>query len=102
MFQRARWISWCSSMKCDGIATQRNRHGSNRSVINSNHESGTYPALLRLQQRKWIKAEWGISRDGSTRQFYSLSKLGQQKIATKTENWERVATTMARFLTHSS
>jgi len=57
-----------------------------------------YPALLRLQQRKWIKAAWGISETGRRAKFYSLSKLGRQKIETETENWERVATTMARFL----
>jgi PadR family transcriptional regulator, regulatory protein PadR len=61
-----------------------------------------YPALLRLQQRKWIKAEWGTSETGRRAKFYSLSKLGRQKIETETENWERVATTMARFLAPSS
>ena len=61
-----------------------------------------YPALLRLQQRKWIKAEWGVSETGRRAKFYSLSKLGRQKIETETENWERVATTMARFLAPSS
>ena len=61
-----------------------------------------YPALLRLQQRKWIKAQWGVSETGRRAKFYSLSKLGRQKIETETENWERVATTMARFLAPSS
>jgi PadR family transcriptional regulator PadR len=61
-----------------------------------------YPALLRLQQRKWIKAEWGISETGRRAKFYSLTKLGRQKIATETENWERISTTMARFLAPSN
>jgi PadR family transcriptional regulator, regulatory protein PadR len=61
-----------------------------------------YPALLRLQQRNWIKAQWGISETGRRAKFYSLSKLGRQKIETETENWQRVATTMARFLAPSS
>ncbi|MGA3227996.1 MAG: PadR family transcriptional regulator [Acidobacteriaceae bacterium] len=61
-----------------------------------------YPALLRLQQRKWIKAEWGISETGRRAKFYSLTKLGRQKIATETENWERISTTMARFLAPST
>jgi len=73
----------------------------------SNHtvmmNQGTiYPALLRLQQRNWIKAEWGVSEAGRRAKFYSLSKLGRQKIATATENWERVAAIMARFLAPSS
>lgn len=61
-----------------------------------------YPALLRLQQRKWIKADWGISETGRRAKFYSLTKLGRQKIETETENWRRVTTTMARFLAPSS
>ena len=60
-----------------------------------------YPALLRLEQRKWIKAEWGISETGRRAKFYSLSKLGRKQIEMETENWERIAATMARFLTPS-
>ncbi len=60
-----------------------------------------YPALLRLDQRKWIKAEWGTSETGRRAKFYSLSKLGRKQIEMETENWERIAATMARFLTPS-
>jgi PadR family transcriptional regulator, regulatory protein PadR len=60
-----------------------------------------YPALLRLDQRKWIKAEWGTSETGRRAKFYSLSKLGRKQIEMETENWERTAATMARFLTPS-
>jgi PadR family transcriptional regulator PadR len=57
-----------------------------------------YPALLRLQQRGWINAEWGLSENNRRAKYYSLSRLGKRQIATETENWERIATTMARFL----
>jgi len=57
-----------------------------------------YPALLRLQQRGWIKAEWGTSETNRRAKFYSLSRIGRKKIAEVTENWERIAGTMARFL----
>ncbi len=60
-----------------------------------------YPALLRLQQRKWIKAEWGISETGRRAKFYSLSRIGRKQIEMETENWERIAATMARFLAPS-
>jgi PadR family transcriptional regulator, regulatory protein PadR len=60
-----------------------------------------YPALLRLQQRKWIKAEWGISETGRRAKFYSLSRLGRKQIEMETENWERIAAAMARFLAPS-
>ncbi len=57
-----------------------------------------YPALLRLRQRGWIRAEWGTSENGRRARFYALTRAGQAQIAEETENWERVATTMARFL----
>jgi PadR family transcriptional regulator, regulatory protein PadR len=60
-----------------------------------------YPALLRLQQRKWIKAEWGISETGRRAKFYSLCRIGRKQIEMETENWERIAATMARFLAPS-
>lgn len=60
-----------------------------------------YPALLRLQQRGWLKAEWGTSETGRRAKFYSLSRIGRKQIEEETENWERIASTMARFLAPS-
>jgi PadR family transcriptional regulator, regulatory protein PadR len=61
-----------------------------------------YPALLRLEQRGWIKSEWGISETNRRAKFYSLSRIGRQKVEEETENWERIAATMARFLAPSN
>jgi PadR family transcriptional regulator PadR len=61
-----------------------------------------YPALLRLEQRGWIKSEWGLSETNRRARFYSLSRIGRKKIAEETENWERIAATMARFLAPSN
>jgi PadR family transcriptional regulator PadR len=60
-----------------------------------------YPALLRLQQRGWIKAEWGTSDNNRRAKYYSLSRIGKKQIEKETESWERTAATMARFLTTS-
>lgn len=57
-----------------------------------------YPALLRLEQRGWIAAEWGVSETGRRARFYSLTAAGRKEIRQETENWERIAATMARFL----
>ena len=61
-----------------------------------------YPALLRLEQRGWVKSEWGTSETGRRAKFYRLSRSGRKQIEQETENWERVAATMARFLTSST
>ena len=57
-----------------------------------------YPALLRLRQRGWIRAEWGTSENGRRARYYELTRTGKAQIEKETESWERVATTMARFL----
>jgi PadR family transcriptional regulator PadR len=61
-----------------------------------------YPALLRLEQKGWIKSEWGMSETNRRARFYSLSRTGRKQMERATENWERVASTMARFLTQAS
>jgi len=61
-----------------------------------------YPALLRLEQRGWIKSEWGTSESNRRAKFYALSRIGRKQIEKETENWERIAATMARFLAPSN
>jgi len=61
-----------------------------------------YPALLRLEQRGWIKSEWRTSETNRRAKFYLLSRIGGKKIHDATENWERIAATMARFLAPSN
>jgi PadR family transcriptional regulator, regulatory protein PadR len=61
-----------------------------------------YPALLRLEQRKWIKAEWGTSDTGRRAKFYALTRSGRKQIAAEEENWSRIVATMARFLSPSN
>ena len=61
-----------------------------------------YPALLRLEQRGWISSEWGVSDTNRRAKFYSLSRNGRKQIEMETENWERIAATMARFLAPSN
>ncbi|MBB5329209.1 PadR family transcriptional regulator [Tunturiibacter gelidoferens] len=58
-----------------------------------------YPALLRLQQKRWITAEWGTSENNRRAKYYSLSRSGKKQIEREIESWERIAATMARFLT---
>ena len=57
-----------------------------------------YPALLRLEQRRWIRSEWGTSDTGRKVKFYSLTRIGLKQVAAEEENWSRIVSTMARFL----
>lgn len=66
------------------------------------NQSTIYPVLLRLEQRGWIKGEWGLSEANRRARFYSLSRLGRKQIERETKNWERIAATMARVLAPSN
>ena len=57
-----------------------------------------YLCLVRLVQKKWIKAEWGTSDNNRKARFYSISKAGQKQLIAETENWERVSGTIGRLL----
>ena len=81
-----------------GIARRIEQVSANALSLN---QGTIYPALLRLQQRGWIKAEWGTSETGRRAKFYSLSRSGRKQIEEETANWERIAATMARFLAPS-
>ena len=39
-----------------------------------------YPALLRLQQRGWISAKWGLSENNRRARFYSLTRAGRKQL----------------------
>jgi len=65
-------------------------------TIRMNH--GTlYPALVRLEQRGWIKSQWGISENNRRARFYSLTAKGKKQLSAQEERWERVAAIVARF-----
>jgi PadR family transcriptional regulator, regulatory protein PadR len=57
-----------------------------------------YPALLRLQQRGWIKSAWGTSENNRKAKFYQLSPAGRRQLAVEAQNWERISGVMARLL----
>jgi PadR family transcriptional regulator PadR len=49
-----------------------------------------YAALVRLQQRGWISAEWGSSDNNRKAKFYSITRAGTKQLATDVAYWERV------------
>ena len=57
-----------------------------------------YLCLVRLMQKKWIRAEWGTSENNRKARFYSISKAGQKQLVAETENWQRVAGVIGRLL----
>src|SRR5258708_38619323 len=57
-----------------------------------------YPALLRLEQRGWIRSEWGVSDNNRKAKYYALTKTGRKQLLAETESWERMTALMTRLL----
>jgi PadR family transcriptional regulator len=57
-----------------------------------------YPALLRLEQRGWIKSAWGTSENNRRARFYSITASGRRQLAAETELWERTVAMVKRML----
>jgi transcriptional regulator len=57
-----------------------------------------YPALLRLEQRGWVRSEWGTSESNRRAKFYELTRAGRRQVERESQDWERTVALMARFL----
>jgi len=54
-------------------------------------DGSLYPALHKLEQEGWIKAQWKTSELGRRAKFYSLTRLGRRHLAKEAANWERLS-----------
>lgn len=53
-------------------------------------QGSLYPALHRLENRKWLKAEWREAESGREAKFYALTATGRKQLATEEQSWERL------------
>jgi transcriptional regulator len=54
-------------------------------------QGSLYPALHRLEQRGWLKAEWRQSETGREAKVYSLTQSGEEQLAVEKAGWSRLA-----------
>jgi PadR family transcriptional regulator len=57
-----------------------------------------YASLVRLQQRGWISAEWGISENNRKAKYYAITKSGRKQLAKDAAYWQRLSNVMGRVL----
>jgi len=57
-----------------------------------------YASLVRLTERGWITAVWGMSDNQRRAKFYTITRAGRQHLAAETEEWRRTSGVMARLL----
>lgn len=61
-------------------------------------EGSLYPALHRMEQDGWVRADWGTTEKNRQARFYGLTAAGQQQLATEQESWQRLTDGVARVL----
>jgi PadR family transcriptional regulator, regulatory protein PadR len=82
-----------------GIARRIEQASGDEVLLN---EGTIYAALVRLQQRGWISAEWGASENNRRAKFYSITQAGRKKLAEETTYWQRLSAVIGRVLAPSS
>jgi PadR family transcriptional regulator PadR len=58
-----------------------------------------YPALIRLEQKGWIKGAWGKTGNNREAKFYSITRSGERELTKQAERWRRLAGLVDKLLT---
>jgi len=92
-------LSVMGSLHGYGIARRIEQISDDNVLLN---QGTIYAALVRLQHRGWIAAEWGISENNRKAKFYSITRSGRRQLAAEKENWERIAGVVGKVLVSGS
>ena len=60
-----------------------------------------YPALVRLEQKGWIRSAWQKTENNRDAKFYSITRAGERALAKETERWRRLASLVDKLLLES-
>ena len=61
-------------------------------------QGSLYPALNRLEKRRWIKGEWAACETGREPRFYSLTRLARKQLEEQREYWDRLSAAISGVL----
>jgi PadR family transcriptional regulator PadR len=61
-------------------------------------QGSLYPALHRLEQQGWIKAEWKNTELGRSAKFYALTRDGRQQLERELDSWKRLSSAVGLLL----
>jgi len=53
-------------------------------------EGSLYPALHRMEQNGWVRAEWAVTESSRTAKYYALTAAGKKQLAAREKSWEQV------------
>ncbi len=78
-----------------GIATTIQRISSDALRV---EEGSLYPALHRIEQEGWIRAEWGVSEKNRRAKFYSITAAGRRQLTREQKQWNLLTAAVASVL----
>ena len=55
------------------------------------NQGSLYPALYRLEERGWIRADWGTSDNNRKAKFYALTRTGRRRLEAEEASWARLS-----------
>ena len=61
-------------------------------------DGSLYPALHKLEQEGWIKAEWKPSENNRRAKFYSLTRMGRRHLEREADNWKRLSAAISHVI----
>jgi len=82
---------------CHGQGVARSIQRQSEEVFTVDHGS-LYIALQRLEDKKWIRAQWGLSENNRKARFYELTPKGRRQLLEKTTEWKRLTRAMGLIL----
>ena len=78
------WVSKWVRDRTDGVLTIE--------------DAALYQALHRLEARRWIDAEWGVSDNNRRARYYALTPQGREQLRSAASSWRRYAAAMVKVL----
>ncbi len=88
-------LSAMGSLHGYGIARRIEQASGDAVLLN---QGTIYASLVRLQQRGWIAAEWGVSDNNRKAKFYAITKRGRKQLVDDAAYWQRLSGVMGRVL----
>jgi len=61
-------------------------------------EGSLYPALYRMENRGWIKAQWALTENGRRAKYYRLTAAGRRQLATEAKSWEQITGAIGKIM----
>lgn len=88
-------LATMGSMHGYGIARRIEQASRDQVLLN---QGTIYASLVRLQQRGWISAEWGVSNNNRKAKFYAITRRGRKQLVEDAAYWKRLSSAVGHVL----